>query len=185
MLRNLTNDESENMEIPNQVIANFVLTVRNNYRNLPYHNWHHAVTVCHAMFCILNRNKDVFNLIERFSFLIACLCHDIDHRSMSNQFLKLIDHPMVKLYQNSYMEHHHIQLTLDILSRKNHDLLQSCSNKEKDTISGLIRDCIIATDLASYFENQVYLDGLLAKNEIDLKNPKHRYVVMKKRKQIV
>ena len=162
------------ISVPDEVISNFVLSVRNNYRNLPYHNWHHAMTVCHSMYCILIRSFDIFNAIERFSLIIACLCHDIDHRSMSNQFLSFVSHPLTKLYPHSTMEHHHIQLTLDILGRDKHNLMVECNGKDKEKIIALVRNCILATDLASYFENQAYLDELLNKTSIDFDNPEQR-----------
>lgn len=174
MLRKVTSNQHVKLDIPNVVLANFVLAVRNNYRVLPYHNWNHALTVCHTMFCILVNNLKAFDLIERFSLMIACLCHDIDHRTMSNQFLKLIEHPLSKLYSESCMENHHIQLTMNILNRENHDLLRSWKKEDKDRALKLIRDCILATDLASYFENQAYLSALLTKGSINITNLKHR-----------
>ena len=174
MVRDLIGSASDEIRIPDEILANFVLTVRNNYRDLPYHNWHHAMTVCHSMYCILMRNTEIFDAIERFSVLVACLCHDIDHRSISNQFLTLTKHPLVTLYPTSTMENHHVQLTFDILKRKNHDLLCCCSDRNKEKAITLIRNSILATDLASYFENQTYLDELLANNNIDFDNPKQR-----------
>jgi len=160
--------------VPDYVLSNFVLAVRKNYRDLPYHNWKHAMTVCHSMYCILLRNFDLFDAIERFSLLISCLCHDIDHRSISNQFLSYINHPLTKLYPHSTMENHHIQLTMDILRREGHDLFCCCHENDRERAMLLIRNCILSTDLAYYFENQAYLDEVLSKLDIDLTNTEHR-----------
>lgn len=42
----------------------FVLTVRKSYRKRPYHNFEHAFTFTHCMYCILKKNRGVFSEIE-------------------------------------------------------------------------------------------------------------------------
>jgi len=41
----------------------FVLTVKKNYRRVPYHNWTHGFTVAHCMYAILKRSN-VFRPLE-------------------------------------------------------------------------------------------------------------------------
>lgn len=41
-------------------LIRFTLTVRKNYRNVPYHNWDHAFSVAHAMFTVLRTSKHRF-----------------------------------------------------------------------------------------------------------------------------
>ena len=72
------------------------------------------------------------------------------------------------------MENHHIHLTMDILGRERHDLFCCCHEKDREKAMALIRNNILATDLAYHFENQAYLDEVLSKAEIDLMNPEHR-----------
>ncbi len=66
----------------------FVLMVKHGYRNMPYHNWWHGLSVAH--FCyLLYRNCDGLSLlsdIEWLSLFLSCLCHDIDHRGTNNAF---------------------------------------------------------------------------------------------------
>ena len=38
----------------------FVLTVRKNYRNVPYHNWLHAFSVAHAIYTVIKQTKHEF-----------------------------------------------------------------------------------------------------------------------------
>lgn len=47
-----------------QKLQNFVLSVRNAYKNNGYHNWDHAFNVTHCMYNILLRNEDMFTDIE-------------------------------------------------------------------------------------------------------------------------
>ncbi|CAK5015930.1 unnamed protein product [Meloidogyne enterolobii] len=44
-------------------LIRFVLTVRKNYRKVPYHNWTHGWTVAHAMFVFL-RQTSIFQPLE-------------------------------------------------------------------------------------------------------------------------
>ena len=41
----------------------FVITVKKNYRRVPYHNWAHGFTVAHSMYCLLKRTN-VFKPLE-------------------------------------------------------------------------------------------------------------------------
>ena len=45
-------------------IIRFSLTVRKNYRNVPYHNWAHAFSVAHAMYTVVTTSQNKFKSIE-------------------------------------------------------------------------------------------------------------------------
>lgn len=125
-------------------LCRFTMSVRKNYRRVPYHNWKHALTVAHCMYAILQKTSGIFtelevsgsswrcgalyqqrNLIllfvyvcQRKGLLIACLCHDLDHRGYSNSYLQKFDHPLAALYSTSTMEQHHFSQTVSILQVK-------------------------------------------------------------------
>lgn len=40
------------------------MSVKKNYRRVPYHNWKHAVTVAHCMYAILQSNLGLFSDLE-------------------------------------------------------------------------------------------------------------------------
>ena len=42
-------------------LTHFVLTVRKNYRDVPYHNWRHGFTVAHTMYCLIKVSARFFN----------------------------------------------------------------------------------------------------------------------------
>lgn len=46
-----------------QDLQRFILTVKKNYRRVPYHNWTHGFAVAHCMYCIIKRT-DVFQVKE-------------------------------------------------------------------------------------------------------------------------
>lgn len=41
-------------------LIRFSLTVRKNYRRVPYHNWSHGFSVANSMYSILKHSKGVF-----------------------------------------------------------------------------------------------------------------------------
>lgn len=46
------------------ILMQFILTVRKSYRPNPYHNFEHGFHVCHSMMIILSRNMDLFSDVE-------------------------------------------------------------------------------------------------------------------------
>lgn len=40
------------------------MSVKKNYRRVPYHNWKHAVTVAHCMYAILQSSRELFTDLE-------------------------------------------------------------------------------------------------------------------------
>lgn len=50
-------------------LCRFTMSVRKNYRRVPYHNWKHAVTVAHCMYAILQKTPDSFTELEVCLFL--------------------------------------------------------------------------------------------------------------------
>ena len=60
----------------------WLCSVRRNYRSVTYHNWRHAFNVCQLMFSIITNTTWWKQLgeIECLALVIACLCHDLDHR---------------------------------------------------------------------------------------------------------
>lgn len=42
-------------------LLRFTLTVRKNYRRVPYHNWSHGFSVANSMYTILKNSKGIFN----------------------------------------------------------------------------------------------------------------------------
>uniref|UniRef100_A0A671PK83 Phosphodiesterase n=1 Tax=Sinocyclocheilus anshuiensis TaxID=1608454 RepID=A0A671PK83_9TELE len=155
-------------------LCRFTMSVRKNYRRVPYHNWKHAVTVAHCMYAILLKTTGIFTELERKGLLIACLCHDLDHRGYSNSYLQKFDHPLAALYSTSTMEQHHFSQTVSILQLEGHNIFSNLTSSEYEQVLEIIRKAIIATDLALYFGNRKQLTELLATGVLDLNNRAHR-----------
>ncbi|XP_040285227.1 cAMP and cAMP-inhibited cGMP 3',5'-cyclic phosphodiesterase 10A isoform X2 [Bufo bufo] len=155
-------------------LCRFTMSVKKNYRRVPYHNWKHAVTVSHCMYAILQHNKDLFTDLERKGLLIACLCHDLDHRGYTNSYLQKFDHPLAALYSTSTMEQHHFSQTVSILQLEGHNIFSNLSSNEYEHVLEIIRKAIIATDLALYFGNRKHLEELHQTGALNFNNQVHR-----------
>ena len=65
-------------------IIRFTLTVRKNYRRVPYHNWAHGFSVANSMYSIIKHNKDVFNANEVCLFFYHAFRDFSTNRSQLN-----------------------------------------------------------------------------------------------------
>ncbi|XP_049824772.1 cAMP and cAMP-inhibited cGMP 3',5'-cyclic phosphodiesterase 10A isoform X2 [Aethina tumida] len=169
MFREIIGEEFLDM----QVLMRFVLTVRKMYRNNPYHNFEHGFTVTHCMYNMLIRNKGIFSQIENSALMIAALCHDIDHRGLTNNFLKLTGDNLALLYEESIMENHHIQVTMMILN--DCPILIDLSENDRQVLLREIKDNILATDLVQFFKVKSKLSNLL--HEFDFSDEEHRQLL--------
>ncbi|GLH03324.1 Phosphodiesterase, partial [Gryllus bimaculatus] len=102
-------DFIERFHIDYEVLCRWLLSVKKNYRQVTYHNWRHAFNVAQMMFAIITTTQWWKSLgeIECLALLIACLCHDLDHRGTNNSFQIKASSPLAQLYSTSTMEHHH------------------------------------------------------------------------------
>lgn len=56
-------------------VIRFTLTVRKNYRRVPYHNWTHAFTVAHCMYCVMKFSKGIVTGLEvRVPLFVVSFC---------------------------------------------------------------------------------------------------------------
>lgn len=56
--------------------------------------------------------------------LVACLCHDLDHRGTNNAFQAKTESPLAILYSTSTMEHHHFDQCVMILNSEGNNIFQ-------------------------------------------------------------
>lgn len=45
-------------------LARFTLTIKKNYRRVPYHNWTHGFSVANTMYTVIKNSEDAFRPIE-------------------------------------------------------------------------------------------------------------------------
>uniref|UniRef100_A0A8C7YSW7 Phosphodiesterase n=1 Tax=Oryzias sinensis TaxID=183150 RepID=A0A8C7YSW7_9TELE len=132
----------------------FCLMVKKGYRDPPYHNWMHAFSVSH--FCyLLYKNLGLSNYlqdIEILALFVSCMCHDLDHRGTNNSFQVASQSVLAALYssEGSVMERHHFAQAIAILNTHGCNIFEKFSRKDYQRMLDLMRDIILATDLAHH-----------------------------------
>uniref|UniRef100_A0A0N4ZI80 Phosphodiesterase n=1 Tax=Parastrongyloides trichosuri TaxID=131310 RepID=A0A0N4ZI80_PARTI len=142
----------EKYRIRQSTLAKFLLMVQRGYRNVPYHNWSHAFAVAHFCYLLLKLPavKKALTDLQRLSLLVACLCHDIDHRGTTNAFQLQSKTPLAQLYssEGSVLERHHFAQTVTILGMDECNIFGQLTRSQYQTVLGHIRQVILATDIA-------------------------------------
>ncbi|XP_023335446.1 cGMP-specific 3',5'-cyclic phosphodiesterase, partial [Eurytemora carolleeae] len=135
-----------------QVLCRWALSVKKNYRPVKYHNWRHGLNVCQTMFTMLKTGKMERFMVELevLGLLVACLCHDLDHRGTNNAYQTKVTSPLAVLYSTSTMEHHHFDQGYTL-----------------NPVMKIVEMAILSTDLASYFEKRERFLSTADAGEID------------------
>uniref|UniRef100_A0A8C8ZFI3 Phosphodiesterase n=1 Tax=Prolemur simus TaxID=1328070 RepID=A0A8C8ZFI3_PROSS len=140
-----------NYKIDCPTLARFCLMVKKGYRDPPYHNWMHAFSVSH--FCyLLYKNLELANYledIEIFALFISCMCHDLDHRGTNNSFQVASVRPC-PLHSGDPPGEHHFAQAIAILNTHGCNIFDHFSRKDYQRMLDLMRDIILATDLAHH-----------------------------------
>ncbi|KAI4459702.1 cyclic nucleotide phosphodiesterase [Holotrichia oblita] len=158
-------------------LLKFVLTVRKNYRRVPYHNWTHGFSVANCMYSIIKHSDNAFRPNECLALFIGALCHDLDHRGKNNKFMLDTESPLAAIYSTSTMEHHHFNQTVTILQQEGHNIFSKLSSSEYKQVLGLIKHCILATDLALFFPNKAKLNQIVQDQSFSWSNQDHRMLI--------
>eukprot|EP01135_Chromosphaera_perkinsii_P007047 Nk52_evm26s675 gene=Nk52_evmTU26s675 len=147
---------TEKYRIPKRTLAQYVLTVRKNYRNVLYHNWAHAFSVAHCMYVHILKGelRNTLGDLECMGLFFACLCHDLDHRGTNNTFQVESESPLGRLYSTSTMEHHHFDHSLFILNSEGHNIFGTLPAESYKDVVELMEHAILSTDLALYFQKR-------------------------------
>ena len=129
-----------------RVLCKFVIAVKNNYRQVIYHNWRHAFNVAQSMYAILHNTDNLegtVNDLQGMALIVACLCHDLDHRGTNNQFQQTEQNALQHLYGSSIMEYHHINQFLMILNFSGCNIFSSLTEEQKQYAMDTVRNWLI------------------------------------------
>nr|CAD7401018.1 unnamed protein product [Timema cristinae] len=158
-------------------LVRFTLTVKKNYRRIPYHNWTHGFSVANSVFCIIKHSPNLFTTNEALAMYVGSLCHDLDHRGKNNKFMLETESPLAAIYSTSIMEHHHFNQTVTILQQKGHNIFSKLTSSEYKQVLDNIKHCILATDLAMFFLNKTTLNELVTEDQFSWSNHEHRLLL--------
>ncbi|XP_069704363.1 cGMP-dependent 3',5'-cyclic phosphodiesterase-like isoform X2 [Periplaneta americana] len=165
--------------IKRETLARFILFVKKGYRDTPYHNWRHAFSTIHFAYLLI-KNLDLINLgyitpLEALAFMVSCVCHDLDHRGTTNSFQTKSGTALADLYssEGSVMERHHFAQAACMLNTPGCNILDGMPREDYTKCVDLIRDMILATDLATHFKTLKEQQKLLEGFEKDDENHRH------------
>ncbi|XP_055587649.1 cGMP-specific 3',5'-cyclic phosphodiesterase isoform X2 [Uranotaenia lowii] len=169
----------QQFHIPYDVLCRWVLSVRKNYRPVKYHNWRHALNVAQTMFAMLKTGKmeRFMTDLEILGLLVACFCHDLDHRGTNNAFQSKTDSPLAILYTTSTMEHHHFDQCVMILNSEGNNIFQALSPEDFRTVMRVVETAILSTDLAMYFKKRNQFLELIEGGEFDWQSEEKKDVL--------
>ncbi|CRK92094.1 CLUMA_CG005663, isoform A [Clunio marinus] len=105
--------------------------------------------------------------LEILGLLVACLCHDLDHRGTNNAFQLKTDSPLAILYTTSTMEHHHFDQCVMILNSEGNNIFQALSPEDYRYVMNVVESAILSTDLAMYFKKRDKFLELIDNGEFD------------------
>ncbi|XP_071793701.1 cGMP-specific 3',5'-cyclic phosphodiesterase-like isoform X1 [Asterias amurensis] len=159
--------------VPYDVLCRWLLSVRKNYRPVIYHNWRHAFNVAQTMFAMFKSGgmNNVMTDLESFALLVACLCHDLDHRGTNNAFQLKTSSALSQLYGTSTMEHHHFDHCIMILNSEGNNIFQFLSPEDYRELIRMLESAILSTDLALYFKKRNAFFKLVEQGEKDWQKP--------------
>ncbi|KAK9301706.1 hypothetical protein QLX08_006106 [Tetragonisca angustula] len=162
-------DLIQKFHIPYEVFCRWILSVKKNYRPVKYHNWRHALNVAQTMFAMLKTGKmeQFMTDLEILGLLVACLCHDLDHRGTNNAFQMKTESPLAILYSTSTMEHHHFDQCVMILNSDSNNIFQNLSMEDYRKVMKVVESAILSTDLAVYFKKKNKFMELIDEGEFD------------------
>lgn len=164
----------QQFNIPFDRLVNLLHALSKTYRDVPYHNFWHAVDVLQTVFLFLWHGKTlqgIFSPLEILGLLCAALCHDVDHGGLNNAFHVKAQTPLAVLYKDtSVLETHHCSRSITLLSEVDNDILSGLSDQQYSDIWKTIIQAILATDMSLHFallgqfENFVKTSDKLSEN---------------------
>ncbi|GCC25160.1 hypothetical protein chiPu_0003565 [Chiloscyllium punctatum] len=167
----------QKFKVDYEVLCRWLLTVRKNYRAVPYHNWRHAFNVAQCMFVMITTAdfQEILSDIEILALMVGCLCHDLDHRGTNNAFQAKSGSALAQLYGTSAtMEHHHFNHAVMILQSEGHNIFANLSSKDYSNLMQLLKQAILSTDLTLYFEQRTKFFEYVMSGELNWCLEEHR-----------
>lgn len=132
----------------------FVVKVKENYLENPFHNFFHAFTVLHSSYMLMSIPKvfEIFNPQEIFAVLIAALCHDLGHRGYTNTFeINSLSDLSIRYNDKSVLENHHTSLAFQLLQESDSNILSGVPKETFFYIRKIIIESILSTDMMKHF----------------------------------
>lgn len=171
----------QTFSVSNEKLYRFLIELRGGYRAVPYHNWAHAVDVLQftAYQAHISHLDEKIPKVEMFALLVAAICHDLNHDGFTNDYNVKAETPLGILFKNqSVMEMHHCEVTIDIMSNDQCNLFAALSPQDYKIAWNTVINLILATDMAKHFTLLQEFNAILEKKEFSMENESHRHLLL-------
>jgi len=142
-------------KIETKTLRKFLLVIKENYQENPFHNFRHCFCVTQMMYAILNITDLInkLNPIDKLVLVVSCIGHDLDHPGYNNAYQVNAKTDLAILYSDvSPLENHHCAMLFTILKNGSTNIFRNVPDGVyRDIRKGVIR-CILATDMAKHGE---------------------------------
>ena len=173
----------DRFKISNNMLFQFLYTLRETYNDVPYHNWIHAVDVFQFYAYEIKRCclTDTLNVLEILAICVASLGHDAGHKGFDNRYNIATLTPYGILYKDSgsVMEFRHCGVLIDVISQPQANIFRFIPEEQLCKLWQWIIQMILATDIGVQQKILKGANDLMDIGPINLANEQHRLLAMK------
>eukprot|EP00240_Pyramimonas_obovata_P000044 CAMPEP_0118927152 /NCGR_PEP_ID=MMETSP1169-20130426/4683_1 /TAXON_ID=36882 /ORGANISM="Pyramimonas obovata, Strain CCMP722" /LENGTH=1094 /DNA_ID=CAMNT_0006868857 /DNA_START=516 /DNA_END=3797 /DNA_ORIENTATION=- len=151
--------------LPVDVFWPFMRAVHTGYRDNEYHNFFHCVDVTQTVYRTLHLTdaRMRYSPLEKYSIMVAAICHDMDHPGVSNAFLVHNRAEVAMLYNDSsVLENRHISALYALCNNPETDIFKKLDAHEWREARKIIISTVLHTDMIHHFEMVTELEAFLA-----------------------
>ncbi|KAM8927630.1 high affinity cGMP-specific 3',5'-cyclic phosphodiesterase 9A-like [Pelodytes ibericus] len=134
-------------------LKRWLLSIQENYRTNPFHNFRHCFCVTQMMYGIIHLCdlQDHMTLTELGVLMTSAVCHDLDHPGYNNTY-QINAHTELAIRYNdiSPLENHHCAVAFQILAQPENNIFSNISHELFKQIRQSIIRLILATDMARH-----------------------------------
>ncbi|XP_072911103.1 high affinity cGMP-specific 3',5'-cyclic phosphodiesterase 9A-like isoform X2 [Hemitrygon akajei] len=134
-------------------LKRWLLSVQENYRENPFHNFRHSFCVTQMMHGMIQLWELQARLkpIDILILMTSAVCHDLDHPGLNNTYQVNAQTDLARRYGNhSPLEQHHCTVAFQILSEPNCDIFAGTESGVSEEIRKGMTELILATDMARH-----------------------------------
>lgn len=168
-------------QITNQTLFMFITDISKSYKDVPYHNWKHAVDTMHFVIIILTESSldHYFTKFEILALIVAALCHDAGHDDFIRDRHDHVELARSILSENqSVMETHHCNEAINVLSKDECNLFKYFEQPQFKKMWKTIIKLILSTDMAKHMSFYNQYSKLITTNDFHIEDKHHRLLLM-------
>jgi len=141
-------------KVPKTTLRRFVVSIKGQYQDLPYHNFYHAFTTLHMSFMVVQKQNPIRKLFDNkdlMAIFIAAYSHDVNHNGRTNDFHIRYRTSIAMVYNDqSVLENMHAAACFETMRRPGNDVLEQVDQKEYRYIRKCIIRAILETDMHNH-----------------------------------